>query len=138
MIIKKGNFVRDVYNNIGIVMRVDEGGGIFFDNATSHMLRFPQNGEIIEVAETPQELVQKDDLIELKANYKGLTQVMDIQNVKILIGVDKGKYVKQITYGNSVSFLSSILSDITKILTPNKEDGYDKQWEVANEKTPKS
>lgn len=70
----------------------------------------------IKVANTPQELIQEKDLVELKGIGKYL--VMYIENgINIYIWNIDGDY----TIINN--------GDIIKILTPNTNGGYDLQWE---------
>ena len=72
---------------------------------------------IIKVANTPQELIEVGDLVRSKLhNYTAeVTQVFDS--------------ILQLT----IPYAGVLNNEITKILTPNSNGGYDLQWEGYNE-----
>ena len=70
----------------------------------------------IKVANTPQELVQEKDLIEIKG-FIGLHYVYNYGNNK------------EYRIGNNIGMLKNIKDRVVKILTPNSNGGYDLQWE---------
>jgi len=119
MEIKVGQWVRDDWNNIGIVTNVLDRGAIYFDNIDSHMLRFPDQNEIIKVADTPQELIQVGDLV----YGDGYITPREVYSVNIKEGNVTIIEHEYYTYK---------LDTITKILTPNSNGGYDLQWRKDN------
>jgi hypothetical protein len=65
------------------------------------------NFKDIKVADTPQELVEVGDLVELEKRIFQVGKVGD----------------------DCISYPTRYKSDVTKILTPNSNGGYDLQWE---------
>ena len=69
--------------------------------------------DVIEVKDTPQELIEIGDLVALDHHQNYIKQVLDVS-------------------GSLISFNSSrcVLNQVCKILTPNSNGGYDLQWEA--------
>ena len=67
--------------------------------------------EYFTYVNTPQELIQANDLVEY---MYGIRKVYNVTRNKITVGANKYIYT----------------NDITKILTPNSNGGFDLQWEA--------
>ena len=71
-----------------------------------------------KVADNPRELIQEGDLVEYQ---QILMEVTSVRKGKIrVMGFSKSREVMSLSY-------------ISKILTPNLNNGFDLQWEVNNE-----
>ena len=85
---------------------------------------FIYNNTIIKVADTPQELAQVGDLVECKFDNDYIFKRKIFEVMKIEKG--EGYYDMLDEYGNSLNEYNKI----TKILTPNANGDYIKQWEA--------
>lgn len=101
MKVKKGQWVRYEFNGV-----------TDFYHATHDFTTEPR-AKVIKVADDPRKLIQVDDLV-CVANEPSRI-ISDINPMKTLYWV-RGFMV------------ATNISDITKILTPNSNDGYDLQW----------
>lgn len=119
MKVKVGQYARyEITNSIYKVSVYDENDCILI--SLDGKREFSVNPKYINVADTPQELIQVGDLI----------QTNEMKFPAPVEYVNKHDYLEMWTNLGLVDFKQET---ITKILTPNSKGGYDLQWEDKNE-----
>jgi|LGOV01.1.fsa_nt_gb hypothetical protein len=108
MKIRIGQWFKSPYNNKYVQAQKVNNTEICYSNVF-----FCLKNQITKVANTPQELIEVGDLVECKGVFHLITNI------------DDTKYILNNAY--HVKKTSTI---ITKILTPNSNDGFDLQWKV--------
>jgi|LGVF01.2.fsa_nt_gb hypothetical protein len=109
MKIKVGQWIKDKHGDIFSVLDIYQNDYYCLVNETLAGIDFKS---IIKVANTPQELIEVGDLV-------GYIDFIDDEYHIILV-----KCVED------VNMITGASTQITKILTPNSNGGYDLQWEA--------
>ena len=116
MEVKVGQWFRTKKNTIEQVKEFVTEDNLWFTGDGMYTYKF----EDVKVANTPQELVQEKDLIEIKG-FIGLHYVYNYGNNE------------EYRIGNNIGMLKNIKDRVIKILTPNSNGGYDLQYSKEND-----